>query len=817
MSVLSNVIDNHRMQRIRNEFIRLGDKCYLENAGTALYPQSLLKKINEDLLNNVYLNPHSDKETRDCIEQVRNIVLSHFNTSASTYSIIFTSGTTQSLKLALESFDFHSNDDDEDRGSFLYLLDNHTSVIGLRELAEEKNADVINISHKEFLSSLKPIHESKTCHNKSNKSNTLLAYPAQNNFNGFKYPVDCISNIKKGCLNGFLKKQLCAVNCNWYILLDAASFVATSNLDLSITQPDFVCMSFYKIFGFPTGLGALLVKNSSANVLTQKKYFGGGTVDIVLSNDSFHVKRDVLHERFEDGTLPFLSVIALKHSFETMNNLIPKIVNNNVMDTISFHTFYLAKDLYEQLSNLKHENGRHAAVLYMDSDFTDIKIQGGILAFNLVRENGSYIGYAEFQHMAELFNISIRTGCFCNSGTCQRHLKFTNSEMKSMYKAGHKCGDEVDLINGKPTGAIRVSFGYYNTFNDIDKLILMISRCFVRKEFHRPKRDILHFNKEHKRDGIALKEKILTIISDRFFNPVNPVTPNIESKVILSEISIFPIKSCGALKIKSGWPIGLKGFEYDREWMIIKDNGACLTQKHNTLMCKIQPYIDIENQCLTLYFEGESPISVPLNPSLKNIYKETQVCQSKVCTDVVKGYDCGDEVADWISNCLGMSFLRLIRQSSDRIAKGTGEQKLLSLSNQAQYLLINKATVRWLKSKIKDESFLDDIDSMVDRFRGNLIIDAAQELVEREWQKVVIGSQEFKVEGQCSRCQMVCIDQKTGEKTVEPLRTISEEFGGKLRFGIYLSYIEPSNGCKNRVLQANSIVTPFLNNENIIR
>lgn len=64
---------------------------------------------------------------------------------------------------------------------------------------------------------------------------------------------------------------------------------------------------------------------------------------------------------------------------------------------------------------------------------------------------------------------------------------------------------------------------------------------------------------------------------------------------------------------------------------------------------------------------------------------------------------------------------------------------------------------------------------------------------------------------------MVCIDQKTGEKTVEPLRTISEEFGGKLRFGIYLSYIEPSNGCKNRVLQANSVVTPFLNNENISR
>lgn len=33
---------------------------------------------------------------------------------------------------------------------------------------------------------------------------------------------------------------------------------------------------------------------------------------------------------------------------------------------------------------------------------------------------------------------------------------------------------------------------------------------------------------------------------------------------------------------------------------------------------------------------------------------------------------------------------------------------------------------------------------------------------------------------------MVCIDQKTGNKTVEPLRTLAEEFHGKLKFGIYL-------------------------------
>lgn len=73
----------------------------------------------------------------------------------------------------------------------------------------------------------------------------------------------------------------------------------------------------------------------------------------------------------------------------------PKVVNNDMMDTISYHTFHLAHDLYKQLKNLQHENGRKAAILYMDSDFSDINIQGGIIAFNLVRENGSYIGYSE--------------------------------------------------------------------------------------------------------------------------------------------------------------------------------------------------------------------------------------------------------------------------------------------------------------------------------------------------------------------------------------------------------------------------------------
>ena len=65
----------------------------------------------------------------------------------------------------------------------------------------------------------------------------------------------------------------------WLVLLDAAAFVPTNSLDLSKYKPDFVTMSFYKLFGYPTGVGALLIRNKNLDVL-RTLYWGGGTVQI---------------------------------------------------------------------------------------------------------------------------------------------------------------------------------------------------------------------------------------------------------------------------------------------------------------------------------------------------------------------------------------------------------------------------------------------------------------------------------------------------------------------------------------------------------
>jgi hypothetical protein len=55
-----------------------------------------------------------------------------------------------------------------------------------------------------------------------------------------------------------------------------------------LVQPDFVVFSFYKMLGYPTGLGALLVRRRVAHLLN-RVYFGGGTVDMHLGMVLLHL------------------------------------------------------------------------------------------------------------------------------------------------------------------------------------------------------------------------------------------------------------------------------------------------------------------------------------------------------------------------------------------------------------------------------------------------------------------------------------------------------------------------------------------------
>lgn len=180
-------------------------------------------------------------------------------------------------------------------GNFVYLQDNHTSVLGMRDLVSEKGAKIHHLKHNDTFKIFNSANNNMTEDNPRDcdtQSNSLFVYSAQCNFSGFKYPLNWIEKAQQGLLNTISDN----IKSNWFVLLDAAAFVGTNQLDLSIYKPDFVVMSFYKMFGYPTGIGALIIKNSSAQVLN-KVYYGGGTVNMALSTKNFHIKKNNLHQR----------------------------------------------------------------------------------------------------------------------------------------------------------------------------------------------------------------------------------------------------------------------------------------------------------------------------------------------------------------------------------------------------------------------------------------------------------------------------------------------------------------------------------------
>lgn len=163
----------------------------------------------------------------------------------------------------------------------------------MRELVQTKSINFIEKS--DLLQAINNGNEISTnnwCDESSTEdSNSLIVFPAQCNFNGFKYPLKLIKQLHANGLHGsFTSKK-------WFVCIDASSYVSTNYFDLTKYRPDFVCLSFYKMFGYPTGLGALLVSKRGQRVL-KKRYYGGGTVKIAMAGKNWHEKRDCFHERY---------------------------------------------------------------------------------------------------------------------------------------------------------------------------------------------------------------------------------------------------------------------------------------------------------------------------------------------------------------------------------------------------------------------------------------------------------------------------------------------------------------------------------------
>src|SRR3984957_12496830 len=276
------------LRAVEYRYLDEGGHVYLDYTGAGLPARAQLRAHATRLRSGTYGNPHSENPTSSAstalVEQARAAVLRWFNTCADEYAVIFTPNATGACRLVGESYPFG-------RWSRLGLpADNHNSVNGLREYAARRGARVayvgisgpeLRVSDAGLLDAIGRGHGSRP---------GLLAYPAQSNFSGVRHPLSWVAR---------------AQGAGYDVLLDAAAYVPTSRLDLSAVQPEFVTLSWYKMFGFPTGVGCLLARRDALERL-RRPWFSGGTIVGVSVAGGWH---QMLPDEagFEDGTVNFLS------------------------------------------------------------------------------------------------------------------------------------------------------------------------------------------------------------------------------------------------------------------------------------------------------------------------------------------------------------------------------------------------------------------------------------------------------------------------------------------------------------------------------
>jgi selenocysteine lyase/cysteine desulfurase len=424
------------------EYARLDrtNQIYLDYTGGGLYAESQLAEHMALLRENVFGNPHSHNPTSlamtERVEHAREYVLHYFNASPDEYVCIFTPNASGALKLVGESYLFDAS------SRYAITFDNHNSVNGIREFARAKGARVtyVPVVAPELRLNDDAMREALA---QPGQGCNLLAFTAQSNYSGVQHSLEWIDYAHER---------------GWDVLADCAAFVPSNRLDLSRVRPDFVSLSFYKMFGYPTGAGALIARKSALRKL-HRPWFGGGTITIASVQGAGHFLAEG-SAGFEDGTVNYLMLPAVEIGLRHMERI--------GIDVIHERVACLTGWLLEHLTALRHRNGQPMARVLGP---TDMRARGGTIAFNLFDPKGEMLHDARIEELANHAGISLRTGCFCNPGAGEMAHHFTPEYMRPLFQSGVPISfAEFDDLTWQQkehgASALRVSVGLASNFAD---------------------------------------------------------------------------------------------------------------------------------------------------------------------------------------------------------------------------------------------------------------------------------------------------------------------------------------------------------------
>ena len=430
------------------EYARLDeqDQAYLDYTGGSLHAASQLTEHVALLRDHVLGNPHSTNPTSQIstllIERARAVILAWCGASPDEYTVVFTANASAALRLVGEAYAFGPG------SRFLLAADDHNSVNGIRQFARSAGASVRYIPLESPSLRLDDAKVRASLDEVSSDRPGLFAYPAQSNYSGVRHPLAWIEHAHAR---------------GWDVILDAAAYLPTHRLDLGRWHPDFVPVSWYKILGYPTGIGSLIVRREALARL-RRPWFAGGTIGLVSVAMPSHTLAPA-ETGFEDGTLNYLGLPAIEIGLRHIAAV--------GIDTIGERVTSLTRWLLAELAGMRHLNGAPLIRLYGP---LSTEARGGTVPFNVLDRRGDPVDFRVVEARVGAAGVSVRTGCFCNPGASETARGITAGDLAPLFRMSRQPTlDEMrELLPGRALGAVRVSMGIASVPRDLDRLVAML-------------------------------------------------------------------------------------------------------------------------------------------------------------------------------------------------------------------------------------------------------------------------------------------------------------------------------------------------------
>ncbi|CAG8453541.1 813_t:CDS:2 [Funneliformis mosseae] len=242
----------------------------------------------------------------------------------------------------------------------------------------------------------------------------------------------------------------------------------------------------------------------------------------------------------------------------------------------------------------------------------------------------------------------------------------------------------------------------------------------------------------------------------------------------ISEIYIYPVKSCRGIKVNS-WKVNEYGFKYDRFWMVVDDQYSFLTQREYPNLALVIPTIqendDDGGELILENPKNEQKLILPLLPNKEGYAK----CLVKIHDDVTMAFDCGEESSKWISDYLGAKVKIVFKSTEESRLIGTNlppkdellKQPETAFADVFPFLILSEESLSDLNKRLTTSVTCRN-------FRPNIVIKGCEKPYEEDrWKKIMISDNLFYVVTKCPRCVMTTINPETGKKEgLEPLKTL---------------------------------------------